>query len=350
MKKIALLPLAALAVFTACSDDPTSLAAPGAPLFDNLQTQSDLIVSGTATITAGNSAQIAYRLGATGPDGCNVDAENPAAVTINVPAGVTADPANFQFTKCGASGDRTVTFSSNTAGNYPITASISGGKPDNNGYNTNPSNFTLVVEAAAPSMQDQTITFPKPDDVLFSVDGTVALNATASSGLQVSYESLTPTVCGISGSNATMLKAGTCTIRASQEGNAEYTAAPAVDQSFEILAWTFEGFFSPVRGDVINRARSGSTVPLGFRLWAGETEITSTTSVSFRAVLISCDEAGDVLNAEDVFATSGKTELRYEDEKFKQNWQTPRNPGACYRATATALDGSTLNANFMLNR
>jgi len=208
----------------------------------------------------------------------------------------------------------------------------------------------VVVEDQAPSKQDQTIDFPQPDDVLFSVGGTVALNATASSGLTVTYTSDTPLVCGISGSDATMLKAGTCTIIASQDGNEEYNAAEDVEQSFEILPWRFEGFFAPVRDDVINRARSGSTVPLGFQLFAGETEITSTTGITFHAVKINCTDAGGSVNGDDVFATTGKTELRYEDGAFKQNWQTRRDPNACYRATATAPDGSTLSANFMLTR
>jgi len=64
----------------------------------------------------------------------------------------------------------------------------------------------------------------------------LALTATASSGLPVSFVSSTPVVCTVSGSMATLNAAGTCTIQASQAGNSTYTAATAVTQSFMVNA------------------------------------------------------------------------------------------------------------------
>ena len=61
-----------------------------------------------------------------------------------------------------------------------------------------------------------------------------ALSATASSGLPVSFASLTSAVCTVSGSTVTLVALGTCTIRASQAGNATYGAAPNVNQSFTV--------------------------------------------------------------------------------------------------------------------
>ena len=61
-----------------------------------------------------------------------------------------------------------------------------------------------------------------------------SLNATASSGLTVTYASTTPTACSLSGSTVIPLAAGTCTITASQAGNANYAAATPVTQSFTI--------------------------------------------------------------------------------------------------------------------
>src|SRR5262249_33986249 len=63
-----------------------------------------------------------------------------------------------------------------------------------------------------------------------------AVSATASSGLPVSFASLTGTFCSVSGSTVTLLKAGTCTIQASQAGNATYNPATPVNQSFQITA------------------------------------------------------------------------------------------------------------------
>ena len=60
------------------------------------------------------------------------------------------------------------------------------------------------------------------------------VSATASSGLPVSFASLTTSVCAVSGSSVTIRAAGTCTIRASQAGNSNYNPAPNVDRSFGV--------------------------------------------------------------------------------------------------------------------
>ena len=60
--------------------------------------------------------------------------------------------------------------------------------------------------------------------------------ASASSGLSVSFASLTTGVCTVSGATATMIAAGTCTIQASQAGNGVYAAAAPVSRSVGGLA------------------------------------------------------------------------------------------------------------------
>lgn len=66
-----------------------------------------------------------------------------------------------------------------------------------------------------------------------------SLSATASSGLPVSFSSLTTSVCTItSGGALTLLAPGACTIRASQAGGAGYAAATPVDQSFTVVGVT----------------------------------------------------------------------------------------------------------------
>jgi hypothetical protein len=56
----------------------------------------------------------------------------------------------------------------------------------------------------------------------------------ASSGLAVTFNSLTPGVCTLSGSTVTIVHSGRCTIEATQAGTANYSAAPPVDRSFSI--------------------------------------------------------------------------------------------------------------------
>jgi len=96
--------------------------------------------------------------------------------------------------------------------------------------NTDLGNFTL-----AGVHYNQTITFTNPGTKNF--DDELTLSATASSGLAVSYESMTPAVCsvdeeGIVGFN----KAGTCTIKATQEGNETFYPASPVSQDFTVNA------------------------------------------------------------------------------------------------------------------
>ncbi|QNN59043.1 IPTL-CTERM sorting domain-containing protein [Diaphorobacter ruginosibacter] len=88
--------------------------------------------------------------------------------------------------------------------------------------------ITYQVKAATPvqqSMQidappDQSIVFPAQTTPKNVADGgfSIAPLATASSGLPVSYSSLTPGVCTVSGTTVTPLTGGVCTIAANQPG------------------------------------------------------------------------------------------------------------------------------------
>jgi large repetitive protein len=122
---------------------------------------------------------------------------------------------------CTVSGT-TATFA--TAGTCTIEASQSG--------NTSYAAATPVSQSFSVNLQTQTITF---NPILTQVLGTpLSLSASASSGLTVSFASLTTAVCRVSGTTATLVTAGTCTIQASQSGNASYAAATSVSQSFSV--------------------------------------------------------------------------------------------------------------------
>jgi hypothetical protein len=69
--------------------------------------------------------------------------------------------------------------------------------------------------------------------------GSHLASATASSGLQVTFTTTTPTICtpfGADGSTITLLAVGVCTVQADQAGNASYLPAPSVLQSFNVTA------------------------------------------------------------------------------------------------------------------
>jgi DNA-binding beta-propeller fold protein YncE len=98
------------------------------------------------------------------------------------------------------------------------------------------------VYAAAPAVTQsftvnplaQTITFGTIPAQTANTSVGITLTATASSGLPVSFTSTTPAICTVSASMVTLLASGTCTIQASQAGNALYAAAPMVTQSFAV--------------------------------------------------------------------------------------------------------------------
>ena len=67
-------------------------------------------------------------------------------------------------------------------------------------------------------------------------DANFNLNATASSGLPVSYSTSDSSVASISGSTVTILTAGSAIITASQAGNSNYSAAPNVQRTLTVNA------------------------------------------------------------------------------------------------------------------
>jgi len=95
-----------------------------------------------------------------------------------------------------------------------------------------PSGVTVLlgrVTGTAP----QTIAFTSPNSA--NPGTSFALSATASSGLPVSFLSMTPGVCSVSGNTVTILALGTCSITATQWGGDTFAAAAPVTQSFSVV-------------------------------------------------------------------------------------------------------------------
>ncbi len=80
------------------------------------------------------------------------------------------------------------------------------------------------------------IAFPPQGGQTYRAGGTFAVDppATATSGLAVTYGSLTPSVCTVAGATVTMVGAGTCTLAADQAGDANYVAAARVTRDVAI--------------------------------------------------------------------------------------------------------------------
>ncbi|ARU06437.1 hypothetical protein CCO03_18810 [Comamonas serinivorans] len=121
--------------------------------------------------------------------------------------------------------------------NAPAGTQVIGGTT----YNVNPATpVQQSIQIDAPP--DQTITFPAQTTPRNLEDGDfeIAPVATASSGLAVTYTSLTPSVCTVSGTTVTPVAGGVCTIAANQAGgnvgSVSFDPAPQVTQSVTITA------------------------------------------------------------------------------------------------------------------
>lgn len=97
----------------------------------------------------------------------------------------------------------------------------------------------------------------------------VALAAQASSGLAVTFKSNTGQVCMVSGSSARLVAVGTCTVVASQGGNAAYLPAPDATQSFSVsavgsgvsgLVWTHVGCVGEWWGGCVQGSYTSFTI------------------------------------------------------------------------------------------
>ncbi|MCC6455752.1 MAG: PxKF domain-containing protein [Caldilineaceae bacterium] len=203
---------------------------------DNVQ--NDVTAGGNDTFTAGGSTTVNYRITANSGDGeggCNATVVSPATVTINVPVGVTASPSSLNFTSCST--NQSVTFSSNTPGNYGITVSVS--DPGIGTYNTNPAALTLHVLAPLDST---------PPVITPNIAGTLGNNGWYVSDVTVSWSVVDneSAVSSSSGCDPTTINADTAgaslTCTATSAGG---TASNSVSIKRDATAPTISGSASP---------------------------------------------------------------------------------------------------------
>jgi hypothetical protein len=100
--------------------------------------------------------------------------------------------------------------------------------PSSSNYTSASAGVTLQVNQATQTIKFSTI----PNQVYGA--GPITLNATASSGLPVSY-AVTSGPASVSGNILTMTGVGSVTVQASQAGNINYSAAAPVPQTFSIV-------------------------------------------------------------------------------------------------------------------
>lgn len=155
-------------------------------------------------------------------------AQSPVTVSATASSGL---PVQFSTTTpavCTAGGALGEVITLLTVG----TCTVRADQPGDGSYRAaNPVSRNINVTKAS-----QTITFPTLSATLITASP-VTVSATASSGLPVQFTTTTTAVCtagGTNGATITLLAAGTCTVRATQPGDAIWNAATAVNRNFTV--------------------------------------------------------------------------------------------------------------------
>jgi hypothetical protein len=197
-----------------------------------------LLASGTCTLTATQSGNSQYGAASTTVNFTIVPA--PQTITFStmpsVPALSAISPA------ATASSNLPVAFTSQTLSVCSTTQVLTSGtctiEADQAG-NAVYAPAHPVTQSFTATLVSQTITFGTLPN--HNVRDTYTLSATASSGLPVSFVSLTPSFCSVT----TALTPGSCQLQASQAGNSAYAAATSVTQSFTIATISQTITFGP---------------------------------------------------------------------------------------------------------
>ncbi len=153
-----------------------------------------------------------------------------------------------------------------------------------------------------------------------------------------------PDGCTVTGYSSDV---GTHTLVATATDKAGNTATST--RTYTVDPWRTDGFAKPIdMGGVFNTVKNGSTVPVKFAVYAGDTKVTDTSKVTLSAAKVTC-ATGAAEDALEVTAT-GATSLRYDGTagQFVYNWATPQTAGACYALTMTTADGTPTKALFKL--
>ncbi len=175
-----------------------------------------VIAKAVATVTLGNLTP-------------TYDGTAKSATVTTTPAGLTV---NLSY-------DGSLTAPTN-AGSYAVVGSV------NEANYQGTANGTLVIAKA-----DQTIAFTGPANQPYSATP-ITLSATASSGLAVTFAVVSGPAT-VAGDLLTLTGAGAVTVRATQGGDANRNAAPAIDQTFTVTAnfasWLLAKFTAEERAD-----------------------------------------------------------------------------------------------------
>lgn len=286
------------------------------PIVNNIDTTVDPVRE-IKNLTAGNSTTVGFYDVSSNTDptssdasGCNSTGSAPSMVTLSVPGGVTASPMSFNLVGCGTTNAVSVSFTSNTPGDYDIDiASVTGGKSGSQ-WNTAPAGFTLHVTSSntAPSL---------------SLPSNITAEATSASGAVVTYVatandtqdgSLTPTCAPASGStfafgtttvNCSVTDSGGMSASGSFTVNVHDTTAPVIAAHANVnaeatsSAGAVVSYASPATSDAVDGSGTASCAPASGGTFAlGSTTVTCNATDSHGNAAVATTFAVNVVDTQ----------------------------------------------------
>src|SRR5579875_2338007 len=281
------------------------------------------IGAGTCVIDANQAGNADYLAAAQVQQSFSVaKATQAITVTSTAPTSATAGGPTYTVTATGGASGNPVVFTIDASATS--VCSISGSTVSfigagtcvidaNQAGNANYLAAPQVQQSFAVGQGSQTISFTSSPPSNAVVGGpTYTVSATASSGLPVtlSIDASAASVCSLSGSasgsTVTFVAAGTCVIDANQAGNANYNAAPQVQQSFAVgkgsqtISFTSSPPSNPVAGGPTYTvsATASSGLPVTMSIDASATSVCSISgsTVSFIGAgtcVIDANQAGN---------------------------------------------------------
>lgn len=198
--------------------------------------------AGSITVKASQAGNAAYNAAADVIRVIVVD-KGSQTITINIPSGAITTSSQITATSTSGlpvtltlgSGSAATALNYNAGGNYYTLSGIGSGLIHIVGNQSGDVNFipaVQVIQTIDTGKQNQLITFSAISNKTFG-DVPIVLNATASSGLTVSYSLVSGPATLIS-NTLTLTGAGTVIVKADQVGNTTFNPAPSVTQQFEV--------------------------------------------------------------------------------------------------------------------
>lgn len=183
-------------------------------------------------VYTGTSIAVLLNTGAAGPQPQTIQFTSLSNVTYSTPPfSITATASSTLAVSFASSTPLVCTVSGNLVTILSVgTCSITATQAGNSLYNPAPP----VTQSFTVRQATQSITFYQPLDQS-TANPPLTLNATASSGLAISYTAQPSSVCTVSGATLTPVGAGICSVTAAQSGNANYIPAASVTVTFNVF-------------------------------------------------------------------------------------------------------------------